>query len=111
MSASLVTFLLLLGALVGFVVGWIAKRDFAQARIDANGRYWRARLAELESLLEQAPAVEGCCVSGSPAGAGWADASSPWWSTGTGVELRRLPVSSGGDPGGCPGVPALWPVV
>lgn len=54
MSAPVVTLLLLLGALVGFVVGWIAKRDFAQSRIDANTRYWQARLADVEAqLLEQ----------------------------------------------------------
>jgi len=54
MSAALVTVIALLGGLVGFAVGWVAKRDFAEARIKVNTAYWQAQLAALESqLLEQ----------------------------------------------------------
>jgi len=59
MSAALVMMIALLGGLIGGAVGWVAKRDFAEARIKANTAYWHSRVAdlevELERLLEQAP--------------------------------------------------------
>ncbi|MGH3693219.1 MAG: hypothetical protein ACRDRX_04335 [Pseudonocardiaceae bacterium] len=53
MSAALVTMLLLLGAIAGGCIGWVAKRDDARAYLESRERYWAGRLAGLEAELER----------------------------------------------------------
>ncbi len=53
---ALVTIVFALGALAGFAIGWVAKRDDTQAYLESRERYWQQRLGE--ALVDRARAEQ-----------------------------------------------------
>lgn len=43
--------LVVVGGIVGICVGWAMRRDDSRSRVEANARYWRGRLADVEAQL------------------------------------------------------------